>query len=839
MSDMKRTITPNDPADFTPTREPQIPLQPFRYWCQKVLPLVYDDSLSYYDLLCKVVDYLNKTMEDVTNLNTDIENLYTAYTELQNYVNNYFSSLDVQEEINNKLDKMAIDGTLYNIIKKYTDPIVNEQNKKISVLESRMDAFASLPDGSTAGDAELLDIRVDFRGKTWESAGESVRKATGEIFSDTRDKIDNLNNLTGSVYFLINKGLNSAGDYFDAKNRLITPILSPSIGDYIETTNEYEFRVYSYIDGVIAIVQDFNTYYEHNINNQIIIMFRNKTNPESNITENEIRNKIFGNIITPICVKGEATINHILTKTPVTNQTINQYGNIADLSNRLLSAIINVIYYPQKIISNEGYSFRVALFDDEENFLNITDWSTDYTIESPQNIRICVRNDNGSPLNISDFEKALFSNVVEFNSYLKYKTIENTDENFMKRHSDICNLMWVDFWNYPKIVENNGNGRKTISFGYVNTAGVSGCSTINTETNSSQSVDLFTSEVDDHDDCCVFINPFSNKYMVFGFKHNKEKNMKIFISKAEYDSIFYNEPIIVQMPGNVTYCQCFADVENEKIVIFTRINTNSWYMCRSTDKYGTEWEEPKKVVYSDKQYYCAIRKTTSNNLLRIVMYSNPHFEPRSDTRIRMGFINIETGAIYDSDNSTILGNIGDGVKDISFNIIINIDNYNESASSDVYGEPKLRLYDVCDSTDPLNPYVTFSKFNAGDRGSGEYYVLYNNHEIKICPCGYALYEQGDLSEGISFVGNNTDKIILGRYTSAEGNNGYSVLELYTKNGDHYEKNKEIDRSFNTNPINRIIRPKTNINGNICVYLKGVILTGEYYYSFDALVKEIP
>ena len=40
-------------------------LTPFRFWCQKVLPLVYDDSLSYYELLCKVIDYLNKMGEDV------------------------------------------------------------------------------------------------------------------------------------------------------------------------------------------------------------------------------------------------------------------------------------------------------------------------------------------------------------------------------------------------------------------------------------------------------------------------------------------------------------------------------------------------------------------------------------------------------------------------------------------------------------------------------------------------------------------------------------------------------------------------------------------------------
>ena len=123
-----RSITPLPPADFTPEVGNYKTLQPFRYWCQKVLPLVYDDSLSYYELLCKVVDYLNKTMEDVETLHGDVTNLHTAYEELQSYVNNYFSTLDVQEEINNKLDKMVADGTLSSIINSEIFSKLNSQN---------------------------------------------------------------------------------------------------------------------------------------------------------------------------------------------------------------------------------------------------------------------------------------------------------------------------------------------------------------------------------------------------------------------------------------------------------------------------------------------------------------------------------------------------------------------------------------------------------------------------------------------------------------------------------------------------------------------------------------
>nr|UVY05895.1 MAG: hypothetical protein [Bacteriophage sp.] len=111
-----RSVTPLPPADFTPEPGNYKTLQPFRYWCQKVLPLVYDDSLSYYELLCKVVDYLNKTMEDVETLHGDITNLHAAYEQLQNYVNTYFSNLDVQEEINNKLDELVSNGTLTSIV---------------------------------------------------------------------------------------------------------------------------------------------------------------------------------------------------------------------------------------------------------------------------------------------------------------------------------------------------------------------------------------------------------------------------------------------------------------------------------------------------------------------------------------------------------------------------------------------------------------------------------------------------------------------------------------------------------------------------------------------------
>lgn len=217
MSD-ERTIKPNAPADFTPQLRDYKTLQPFRYWCQKVLPAVYDDSLSYYELLCKVVDYLNKTMEDVETLHGDVTSLLSTYEKLQSYVNNYFSTLDVQEEINNKLDSMAKDGSLTNLIRAYIDPLINEQNNKITVLENRMNTFASLPEGSTSGNAELIDIRVPASGfnnsKPYPTAGESVRgqaislKNYIEYFKDDVTKAFNVSeNIYSPHLFANTKGI--------------------------------------------------------------------------------------------------------------------------------------------------------------------------------------------------------------------------------------------------------------------------------------------------------------------------------------------------------------------------------------------------------------------------------------------------------------------------------------------------------------------------------------------------------------------------------------------------------------------------------------------------------
>ena len=53
-------------------------IKPLRVWVQRVLPLVYDDSLSYYELLCKVTDKINQLINNNNVLPEYIEQVVAS-----------------------------------------------------------------------------------------------------------------------------------------------------------------------------------------------------------------------------------------------------------------------------------------------------------------------------------------------------------------------------------------------------------------------------------------------------------------------------------------------------------------------------------------------------------------------------------------------------------------------------------------------------------------------------------------------------------------------------------------------------------------------------------------
>ena len=127
------------------------------FWCQKVIPLVFDDSLSYYEAICKFMQKLNEVISALNNnaecidelqgkyiilqnnfnalegkweeFKTYIENEFNTFkteittkeenfettinnefTTFKNYVENYLNNIDVQSYVNIKIDQLAESG---------------------------------------------------------------------------------------------------------------------------------------------------------------------------------------------------------------------------------------------------------------------------------------------------------------------------------------------------------------------------------------------------------------------------------------------------------------------------------------------------------------------------------------------------------------------------------------------------------------------------------------------------------------------------------------------------------------------------------------------------------
>ena len=89
----------------------------FRNWVLQNFPFLEDDfdALTDYELFCKMVEYMKKSLDKIKDYQTEINVFSAKLDEFQHY----FDNLDVQEEINNKLDEMAESGELTDIIAQY------------------------------------------------------------------------------------------------------------------------------------------------------------------------------------------------------------------------------------------------------------------------------------------------------------------------------------------------------------------------------------------------------------------------------------------------------------------------------------------------------------------------------------------------------------------------------------------------------------------------------------------------------------------------------------------------------------------------------------------------
>ena len=110
----------------------------FRFWCQKVLPLVYDDSLSYYEVLCKVVEYINNLINEDKLIEADITQLQNELKVVQEWIDKFDTSY-AEKIIKDSISTMIfveIDDEgyiVYNIPENWNDIQFNTTGLDVSI----------------------------------------------------------------------------------------------------------------------------------------------------------------------------------------------------------------------------------------------------------------------------------------------------------------------------------------------------------------------------------------------------------------------------------------------------------------------------------------------------------------------------------------------------------------------------------------------------------------------------------------------------------------------------------------------------------------------------------
>lgn len=159
------------PADFSPN-VPDFPsIGQYQPIYGKFDLTTYIQGASDYEIMSFLVQCYNATLKgysDVTQLSKDTA---TAYNQLQTWVNDWFSDLDVSQEINSKIDAMVADGSFGTLLHKTFDSQINTNTTSavtawlaanVNPVGSAVTVDKSLSIDGSAADSKQTGISISY-----------------------------------------------------------------------------------------------------------------------------------------------------------------------------------------------------------------------------------------------------------------------------------------------------------------------------------------------------------------------------------------------------------------------------------------------------------------------------------------------------------------------------------------------------------------------------------------------------------------------------------------------------------------------------------------------------
>lgn len=152
-------------------------IKPFPYFCLQigVIPSIFDESLSYWDMMCSLVNFLNTEVIPKINQNTETINQLIEFTNnLQIALNNAIARIENNEKnISNLSSKYNLE---IPILRDNLNNLINKENSDVENLQSQIDNL------KTYTDNQFNDF---FSSPRFENA---LKEAFDEFFTDDKIK---------------------------------------------------------------------------------------------------------------------------------------------------------------------------------------------------------------------------------------------------------------------------------------------------------------------------------------------------------------------------------------------------------------------------------------------------------------------------------------------------------------------------------------------------------------------------------------------------------------------------------------------------------------------------
>ena len=240
---------PNDnnftPANFDPILKKYDGIPYLRFWCQKVLPAVYDQSLSYYEVLCKLAAFLNKMLEELEKMQDNIDALHKAYKDLQDWVNAEIARFeahmeqhfdDLTQELWNRFEeyKNNTNTTLQQWFNNYATNTTNNLNKKfndfVTNANTRIDQMFNTYTSSTNN--EFNTWKTDFTNQynQWKDEVNGQISNINSNISSLTNRVTALENMVKKYPNFNYKSFTMTGTKY-YKKVMVDMVSFPSAGD--------------------------------------------------------------------------------------------------------------------------------------------------------------------------------------------------------------------------------------------------------------------------------------------------------------------------------------------------------------------------------------------------------------------------------------------------------------------------------------------------------------------------------------------------------------------------------------------------------------------------------